>query len=77
MKYIKEICITQFKNTFGLSLNDVINIEDLGAETNDDGIYHYINLINNDVYSLDTDDDIWLPKNLYKEDIVKRLNINF
>ena len=66
-----------FQNIFGLSFNNVINIEDMGGDTGDDGIYHYINIITKDVYSFDTDDEIWLEKNLYRSDILNRLNIPF
>ncbi len=74
---MEKTYIIQFENIFGLSFNDVTNIEDIGADTDDDGIYHYINLFNKDTYSFDTEDNIWLEKNLYKFDILKRLNISF
>jgi hypothetical protein len=38
----------------------------MGADTDDDGIYHYINIITKDVYSFDIEDEIWLEKNLYQ-----------
>lgn len=67
--------ITQFEEIFKLPFNDVVNIQDIGADTNDDGIYHYVHIALKDVYSLDTFDDLWLEKNLYKNDILQRLNI--
>ncbi len=70
---MEEIYITQFQNKFGLSFNDVVNILDIGADTYDDGIYHYINLTNKDVYSFDTDDNIWLEKNLHKLEVLEQL----
>jgi len=74
---MEEYYITQFKNLFGLSFNDVLNIEYMGIDTDDDGIYHYINVIKKDVYSFDTFDNIWLNKNSYKYDILNRLKIPF
>ena len=65
----------QFKNKFGLPFNNVINIESMGADTYDDGIYHFIDIVKKDVYSFDTFDEIWLEKNLYKLDVLNRLNI--
>ena len=72
---MKDIYITQFNNIFGILFSHVTNIEHIGADTDDDGIYHYIDIANKDIYSFDTNDNIWLEKNLYKTDILHRLNI--
>ncbi len=74
---METIFIEQFEEIFKLSFNDVVNIEDMGADTDDDGIYHYIHIVFKDVYSFDTNNDVWLEKNLYKNDILQRLNIPF
>ena len=71
------IFIKQFEEIFKLQFNDVVNIEDMGADTDDDGIYHYVHIALKDVYSFDTDENVWLEKNLYKNDILQRLNIPF
>lgn len=62
-----------FKNKFMLNLDDLLNIEDI-ADTDDDGIYHYIDKQNN-VYSYDTFDEIWLDKNINQQEILKRINL--
>lgn len=72
---MNTIFIIQFEEIFKLQFNNVINIEDMSAYTNDDGIYHYVNIGLKDVYSFDTFDNIWLEKNLYKNEILERLNI--
>ncbi len=73
---MEKIWITQFQNMFGLSFNDVKYIQDMGVETYDDGIYHYINLSNKDVYSFDTDEEVWLEKNVYQTDVLQQLNLS-
>ena len=74
---MEPIFIKQFEETFKLPFNDVVNIEDIGADTDDDGICHYIHIALKNVYSFDTNDNVWLEKNLYKNDILQRLNIPF
>ena len=71
---METIFITQFEEIFKLPFNSVINIEDM-TYTNDDGIYHYVNIVLKNVYSFDTFDNMWLEKNLYKNEILERLNI--
>ena len=73
---METIFITQFEEIFKLPFNSVINIEDM-TYTNDDGIYHYVNIVLKNVYSFDTFDNMWLEKNLYKNEILERLNITF
>ena len=73
---METIFITQFEEIFKLPFNNVINIEDM-TYTNDDGIYHYVNIVLKNVYSFDTFDNMWLEKNLYKNEILERLNIPF
>jgi hypothetical protein len=73
---METIFITQFEEIFKLPFNSVINIEDM-TYTNDDGIYHYVNIVLKNVYSFDTFDNMWLEKNLYKNEILERLNIPF
>ena len=73
---METIFITQFEEIFKLPFNSVINIEDM-TYTNDDGIYHYVNIVLKNVYSFDTFDNMWLEKNLYKNEILERLNISF
>ena len=58
---------TIFEELFALPFNAVINIQN----TDDDGIYHYIHIDTKDVYSFDTEDNVWL----FKNDILQRLNI--
>ena len=70
------IFITQFEEIFKLPFNSVINIEDM-TYTNDDGIYHYVNIGLKDIYSFDTFDNVWLEKNLYKNEILERLISDF
>ena len=41
---METIFIKQFEEIFKLKFNDVVNIEDIGAYTYDDGIYHYIHI---------------------------------
>ena len=69
--------IKQFEEIFNQPFNSVVNIEDMNADTDDDGIYHYVNILLKDVYSFDSNDNVWLEKNLYKNDILQRLNILF
>ena len=69
---METIFITQFEEIFKLPFNSVINIEDM-TYTNDDGIYHYVNIGLKDIYSFDTFDNVWLEKNLYKNEILERL----
>jgi hypothetical protein len=74
---MEPIFIKHFEEIFKLSFNDVVNIQDMDIDTDDDGIYHYVDIALKNVYSFYTDDDVWLEKNLYKNDILKRLNIPF
>ena len=74
---MNTIFIIQFEEIFKLPFNSVINIEDMSVYTNDDGIYHYVNIVLKNVYSFDTFDNMWLEKNLYKNEILERLNIPF
>ena len=74
---METIFIKQFEEIFKLPFNYVVNIEDMSADTDDDGIYHYIHIALKEVYSFDTDENVWLEKNLYKNDILQRLNIPF
>jgi hypothetical protein len=71
---MEAIFITQFEEIFKLQFKSVVNIEDMGVDTDDDGIYHYVDMLLKDVYSFDTNDDVWLEKNLYKDEILLRLN---
>ena len=73
---METIFITQFEEIFKLPFNSVINIEDM-TYTNDDGIYHYVNIGLKDIYSFDTFDNVWLEKNLYKNEILERLISDF
>ena len=73
---METIFITQFEEIFKLPFNSVINIEDM-TYTNDDGIYHYVNIVLKNVYSFDTFDNMWLEKNLYKNEILERLISDF
>ena len=73
---METIFITQFAEIFNLPFNSVINIEDM-TYTNDDGIYHYVNIGLKDIYSFDTFDNVWLEKNLYKNEILERLISDF
>jgi len=66
---------TIFEEIFKLPFNNVVNIEDMGADTDDDGIYHYVHIALKDIYSFDTDANVWLEKNLYKNDILQRLKL--
>jgi hypothetical protein len=72
-----SIFINQFEEKFNISFDSVIHIEDLGVDTDDDGIYHYIHFSSKDVYSFNGEDEVWLEKNLHKEDILQRLNIEY
>ena len=74
---METIFIKQFEEIFKLPFNVVVNIKNMGADTDDDGIYHYIHIALKEVYSFDTDENVWLEKNLYKNDILQRLNIPF
>ena len=73
---METIFITQFEEIFKLPFNSVINIEDM-TYTNDDGIYHYVNIGLKDIYSFDTFDNVWLEKNLYKNEILEGLISDF
>ena len=48
---------TTFEELFRLPFTVVINIQNIGAN---DGIYHYIHIDTKDVYSFDTEDNVWL-----------------
>lgn len=74
---METIFITQFEEIFKLQFKSVVNVEDMGADTDDNGIYHYIDMLSKDVYSFDTNDDVWLEKKFYKNEILLRLNISF
>ena len=74
---METIFIKQFEELFKLPFNNVVNIEDVGADTDDDGIYHFIDIALKNVYSFNTDDNVWLEINMYKNDILQRLNIPF
>jgi hypothetical protein len=74
---METIFIAQFEEIFKLQFKSIVNIEDMGADTDDNGIYHYVDMLLKDVYSFDTNDDVWLEKNLYKNEILLRLNIPF
>jgi hypothetical protein len=50
--------IIQFEEIFKQPFNRVVYIQDMSAETNDDGIYHYVNILLKDVYSFDTYDEV-------------------
>lgn len=73
---METIFIEQFEETFKLPFKDVVNIQDLGADTDDDGIDHFIHISSKNVYSFDTNDNVWLEKNLFKNDILQRLIID-
>jgi len=68
--------IEQFEQLFKISFKNVVDIESIPCDTYDDGIYHYIDLVNKDVYSFDTNDDVWLEKNMYKTEILSVLKID-
>lgn len=70
---MEERFIHDFSDKFGISFGSVKNIEDMGADTYDDGIYHYVDLTTKDVYSFDTNDDFWLEKNEHQSDVLGRL----
>jgi hypothetical protein len=70
---METVYILQFQLLFQISFNDVVNIEQLGADSNDDGIYHFIS---RDVYSFDTFDNIWVQKNEYQTDVLQRISFN-
>ena len=72
---MESIFIEKFEELFNVSFNNIVNIEDMGADSDDDGIYHYIDIALKNVYSFDTNEDMWLEKNLYQNDILQRLNI--
>ncbi len=74
---METIFVKQFEEKFKLPFNNVVNIEDIGADTNDNGIYYYIHIAVKCVYSFYTDGNVWLEKNLYKNDILQRLDIPF
>jgi hypothetical protein len=78
MVIIEETYIIEFENIFGLSFKNIVNILDMDncILTCDDGIEHFIDVIKKDVYSFDTEDEIWLEKNLYQSDILYRINDN-
>lgn len=65
----------QFEEIFKVPFNVVVNIEDMGADTDDDGIYHYIHIASKEVFSFDTNENVWLEKNLHKNDILQRLKL--
>lgn len=73
---METVYILQFEQQFQLYYHDLINIEDLGADSYDDGIYHFIHLLSQDVYSFDTFDNIWLEKNEHQTEIRKRLSLS-
>ena len=72
---MEETYIIQFENLFGLPFTNVTDIIEMNSESYDDGNYHYVDVINKDVYSFDTYDNIWLEKNLYQSDVLHRLNM--
>jgi len=65
--------IARFEELFGLPFISVVNYENLCEELDDDGIYHYVDLLSKDVYSYDTLEDVWLEKNVYRDDILQRI----
>lgn len=64
---------SQFEYMFKVSFNSVTYIQDMGVETADDGIYHYVDIALQDVYSFDTFDNVWLDKNMYQMEILHRI----
>lgn len=68
---MKREYIRVFENKFGLSFLDVTGITDFVSDSNDDGIYHFINLSTYDVYSFDSDEEVWLDKNLHQAEIIQ------
>lgn len=81
------IFIEQFEKKFDISFTNIKNIEDLGVDTDDDGIYHFIYSRDcgpdisvdevNTIYSFDTNENIWLEKNIHKNEIVQRVYSHF
>ena len=61
---METIFIKQFEEIFKLPFNKVVNIEDIGADTDDDGIYHFIDSTLKNIYSFNTDNTVWLEKNV-------------
>ncbi len=67
--------ITEFEKKFNISFTDITNINDLGVIWSyDDGLYHYINTINEEVYTFDSDEECWLEKNANRTDVLNMLN---
>ena len=64
--------IKDFEDKFGLPFSSVKNIMDIGADTNDDGLYHFIDIVTKDIYTFDTneDEEYWYTKNEMKEEIL-------
>lgn len=54
--------VSQFEIKFALPFSNVTNILEFDCDSDDDGIYHYIDVKNKNVYSFDTFDEIWLEK---------------
>lgn len=69
--------IHQFENMFGLLFNTLTDFQKTSSDQDDDGIYHYVDIKNKNVYSFDTFDQIWLEKNLYKSDILNRMKLPY
>ncbi len=62
----------QFESNFCIQFNKVVDIKYLDDDTNDAVIYHYVELINKDVYSVNTDDNVWLEKNIHRQEFLQQ-----
>jgi hypothetical protein len=68
----------RFEILFGLPFNNITCIFEINSnvDTYDEGVWHFIDLTNNDIYSFNTYSMDWLEKNVDKDDVLYRLNIN-
>ncbi len=71
---MRQEFIKMFEEKFKILFKDVTNVEDITHTSYDDGLYHYIYLSTNDVYTFDYDDEIWLEINTYKDEVMEEIN---
>lgn len=52
--------IEMFEDKYNILFKTVINVEDITHTSYDDGLYHYINLSTENIYTFDYDEEKWL-----------------
>lgn len=73
---MRQEYIKQFEEKFNILFKNVVNVEDITHTSYDDGLYHYINLSNQNIYTFDYFEEEWLEVNAHKDEVMNDINNN-